>query len=59
MGGLVVTSMTLEHAEMERLRTYERHVYRLDSLPDEIAEAIGGARMDPVHDHLNDLLDND
>lgn len=51
--------MTLEHAEMERLRTYERHVYRLDSLPDEIAEAIGGARMDPGHDHLNDLLDND
>jgi len=51
--------MTLEHVEMERLRTFERHVYRLDSLPDEIAEAIGRARMDPAHDRLNDLLDDD
>ena len=37
----------------------ERHVYRLDNLPAEIADAIEAARMDPAHDHLNELLDDD
>lgn len=48
-----------EYAELERLRAFERHVYRLDNLPDEIAEAIATARMDPAHDHLNELLGDD
>jgi len=48
-----------EYAELERLRAFERHVYRLDNLPDEIADAISTARMDPAHDHLNELLDDD
>ena len=48
-----------EYAELERLRAFERHVYRLDNLPDEIAEAIAAARMDPAHEHLNKLLDDD
>jgi prevent-host-death family protein len=48
-----------EYAELERLRAFERHVYRLDNLPDEIAEAIAAARMDPAHDHVNELLDQD
>jgi addiction module HigA family antidote len=36
-----------------------RRVYRLDNLPDEIAEAIEAARMDAAHDHLNELLNDD
>ena len=48
-----------EYAELERLRAFERQVYRLDDLPAEIAEAIEMARMDPAHNHLNDLLDDD
>lgn len=48
-----------EYAELERLRAFERHVYRLDNLPDEIADAISTARMEPAHDHLNQLLDDD
>ena len=48
-----------EYAELERLRAFERQVYRLDDLPAEIAEAIEVARMDPAHNHLNDLLDDD
>lgn len=48
-----------EYAELERLRAFERQVYRLDDLPAEIAEAIKVARMDPAHNHLNDLLDDD
>ena len=48
-----------EYAELERLRAFERQVYRLDDLPAEIAEAIEMARMDPAHNNLNDLLDDD
>ncbi len=48
-----------EYAELERLRAFERHVYRLDNLPHKVAEAIAAARMDPAHDHLNELLDDD
>jgi len=47
-----------EYEELQRLRAFERRVYALRELPAEIAEAIEGARMDPAHDHLNDLLKN-
>lgn len=48
-----------EYAELERLRAFERRVYRLDNLPAEIADAIEGAQMDSAHDHLNELLNED
>ena len=48
-----------EYVELERLRAFERRVHRLDNLPAEIADAIEAARMDPAHDHLNELLDDD
>lgn len=48
-----------EYAELQRLRAFERRVYRLESLPAEIADAIQAARMDPAHDNLNELLDDD
>lgn len=37
-------------------RSSERRVYRLSTLPKELKAAIGAARMDPSHDHLNDVL---
>lgn len=46
----------LEYAELQRLRALERRAYRLDDLPTDMAEAIKSARMDPAHDHLNELL---
>lgn len=46
-----------EYAELERLRAYERSVYRIEDLPEEVAAAISSAKMDPKHDHLNALLD--
>ncbi len=46
-----------EFAELERLRAYERRVYRIEDVPAEIVEAIAGSKMDPRHDHLNALLD--
>ncbi|WP_405219965.1 type II toxin-antitoxin system prevent-host-death family antitoxin [Lentisalinibacter sediminis] len=48
-----------EYAELERLRAFERRVYRLDNLPAEIADAIEVAQMDSAHDHLNELLNED
>lgn len=48
-----------EYAELERLRAFERRVYRLDNLPAEIADAIELAQMDSAHDHLNELLNED
>jgi hypothetical protein len=39
--------------------TFERWVYRVKELPVEIVEAIKASRMDPAHDHLNALLDDE
>ena len=46
-----------EFDELQRLRAFERRAYRIDELPEEIANAIEGSKMNPVHDHLNELLD--
>ena len=46
-----------EYEELQRLRQFERRVYRLKELPREIAEAIMSSKMDAKHDHLNALLD--
>jgi PHD/YefM family antitoxin component YafN of YafNO toxin-antitoxin module len=48
-----------EYAELQRLREFERRVYRVKELPAEIAEAIKASKMDPTHDHLNALLDDE
>lgn len=46
-----------EYAELQRLRNFERRVYRMENLPPEITQAIKASRMDSAHDHLNTLLD--
>ena len=45
-----------EYAELQRLRALERRAYRINELPTELADAIEASKMNPVHDHLNDLL---
>jgi prevent-host-death family protein len=45
-----------EYAELQRLRALERRAYRLSDLPAEIADAIETGRMNPAHNHLNELL---
>jgi PHD/YefM family antitoxin component YafN of YafNO toxin-antitoxin module len=45
-----------EYAELQRLRALERRAYRLSELPAEVADAIEVSKMNPAHDHLNDLL---
>jgi hypothetical protein len=45
-----------EYAELQRLHALERRAYRLSELPAEVADAIEASKMNPAHDHLNDLL---
>jgi prevent-host-death family protein len=46
-----------EFEELQRLRAFERRVHRINDLPAEIADAIESSKMNPAHDHLNELLD--
>ncbi len=44
--------------EYQRLKAQAtRTAYAIEELPDDIANAIGTARMDPTHAHLDRLLD--
>lgn len=45
------------YEELQRLRAFERRVYRIKDLPKDVFEAIKASKMDPKHDHLNALLD--
>lgn len=46
-----------EYKELQRLRAFERRVFRIKELPPEISRAIKASKMDSAHDHLNALLD--
>jgi PHD/YefM family antitoxin component YafN of YafNO toxin-antitoxin module len=46
-----------EYAELVRLRAFERHVHRIEDLPENVVKAISESIMDPKHEHLNALLD--
>ena len=47
-----------EYEELQRLRAFERRVYRLKGLPKDIAAAIKASKMDSSHHPLNALLDD-
>jgi prevent-host-death family protein len=42
--------------EYRRLKRRDRQVFAMGDAPEYIVEAIQNAKMDPRHDHLNDLL---
>ena len=46
-----------EFEEYQRLKNLARRAYHISELPDDIAAAIEKASMDPAHDHLDRLLD--
>lgn len=46
-----------EYKELQRLRAFERRIFRIRELPPEISRAIKAAKMDSTHDHLNALMD--
>lgn len=47
---------TREYEELQRLKAFERSVYRIKDLPAEVAKAAQNSKMNPCHDHLNTLL---
>jgi hypothetical protein len=48
-----------EYDELQRLRVFARRVYQLKNLPPDLAAAIEASSMDPAHDHLNALLEDE
>lgn len=46
-----------EFEEYQRLKAMPRHTYHISELPEDIADVIEKAAMDPAHNHLNRLLD--
>lgn len=49
----------IEYEEMQRLKALSRRVVRTVDLTEEEIEQIASARMDPEHDHLNKLLEDE
>jgi hypothetical protein len=47
-----------EYAEYQRLKSRARRAYHVSELPEATITALENARMNPVHDHLNSLLDD-
>jgi hypothetical protein len=48
-----------EFDEYRRLKERATRAYYVSELPQETVDAIEASRMDPIHDHLNDLLERD
>jgi hypothetical protein len=42
--------------EYQRLKRRDRQIFAAGELPDDIADAVGRAEMDPRHQHLDTLL---
>lgn len=47
-----------EYREYQGLKAQARQVYHVSELPHDSVAALGSARMNPAHDHLNSLLDD-
>ncbi len=45
----------LSAAEYERLKRRDKQVLVIEDMPEWIAERIAATKMDPRHDHLNDI----
>jgi prevent-host-death family protein len=48
-----------EFEEYRRLKARATRAFHVSELPQETVDAIAAARMDPMHDHLDRLLDED
>lgn len=51
--------VVLSAGEYARLKRRDRRVHLAAELPDDLLAEVERARMDPRHDHLNALLDDD
>ncbi len=53
------TCYLISAEEYQRLKRRDREVFGLDDMPPDLIDAIRNAKMDPRHDHLNALLDEE
>jgi len=51
--------VVLSAEEYARMKRSYRRVYLAAEIPDEILAEVEAGRMDPRHDHLNALMDNE
>ncbi|MEI7669915.1 MAG: type II toxin-antitoxin system Phd/YefM family antitoxin [Pseudomonadota bacterium] len=47
-----------EYEEYDRVKNKMRRVYTSKTMPEHIIDALRVTRVDPKHDHLNNLLDD-
>ena len=47
-----------EYAEYQRLKAGARRAYHISELPEETIRAMETARMNPAHNHLNELMND-
>jgi prevent-host-death family protein len=45
--------------EYQKLKAMARRAYRVSDLPKSFVESLAATRMNPVHDHLNVLLEEE
>jgi prevent-host-death family protein len=45
--------------EYQKLKAMARRAYKVVDLPKKLVDAIASSRMDPAHDHLNALLEDE
>lgn len=48
-----------DYDRMQRILAASRRAYHPSELPPSLKEAVRNARMDPRHDHLNALMDDE
>jgi prevent-host-death family protein len=53
------TCYLISAEEYRRLKQRDREVYGAHNMPQDLIDALQEAKMDPRHDHLNALLDED
>lgn len=47
-----------EFSEYQRLKALSRRPYHISELPEETLKAMSTAKMNPAHDHLNELMND-
>jgi PHD/YefM family antitoxin component YafN of YafNO toxin-antitoxin module len=47
-----------EYAEYQRLKALSRRAYHISELPEATIQAMATARMDPSHNHLDELTND-
>ncbi len=47
-----------EYEELQKLKALSRRAYHISELPEETLKAMAAAKMNPAHNHLNELMND-